>query len=100
MKHKRSKHGSKRLGSGRPHKWQGGAMKLVRIPISYVEQILRVVDYMDANEGRLPTGIAFHTEGENFTMPGYDPSSELPEPDFDGYNKQYRNSTFGKNFHK
>jgi hypothetical protein len=96
MKHKRSKHGGKRLGSGRPHKWQGGATKLVRIPISYVEQILRVVDYMDANEGRLPTGIAFYTEGENFTMPGYDPSSEMSYPDFDGYNERYRNSTWNR----
>ncbi len=96
MKHKRSKHGGKRLGSGRPHKWHCGATKLVRIPISYVEQILRVVDYMDANEGQLPAGIAFHTEGENFTMPGCDPSSELPYPDFDGYNERYRNSTWNR----
>jgi hypothetical protein len=92
MKHKRSKHGGNRLGSGRPHKWQGGATKLVRIPISYVEQILRVVDYMDANEGRLPAGIAFHTEEEISAIPGYDLSSELPYPDFDRYHKRNRNS--------
>jgi hypothetical protein len=60
-----------------------------------VEQILRVVDYMDANEGRLPAGIAFHTEEENFA-PAYDPSSELPYPDFDRYNKRYRNSTWNR----
>ena len=99
MKHKRRKHGGKRLGSGRPHKWQGGATKLVRIPMSYVEQILRVVDYMDANDGQLPPDIAFFTE-ENFSCPRYDASRELPYPDFNDYNKRHRNSTFGKNFDK
>ncbi len=68
------------MRAGRPHKWQGGSTKLVRIPVSYVDQILRVVDYMDANEGRLPTGIAFHTEGEIFSIPGYKPHSQSPYP--------------------
>lgn len=94
MKQKGSKHGGSRLGAGRPHKWQGGETKLVRIPVAYVDKILRIVAYMDANEGRLPTDIAFHTEGEFFSIPGYDASNELPYPDFDRYNKRYRNSTW------
>jgi len=40
---------------------------------------------MDANEGRLPTGIAFILKEKTFTMPGYDPSNELPYPNFDRY---------------
>ncbi len=94
MKQKGSKHGGKRLGAGRPHKWQGGSTKLIRIPVSYVDQILRVVNYMDANEGRLPTAIAFHTEGENFSIPGYDDSKEIPYPNYRLYNQRYRNSNW------
>ncbi len=81
------KHGGNRLGAGRPHKWQGGATKLVRIPISYVDQILRVISYMDANNGQLPTHIAFHTEGEDFSLSGYDTSRELPYPNYNLYDK-------------
>ncbi|MBE9124248.1 hypothetical protein IQ269_26480 [Tychonema sp. LEGE 07199] len=94
------KHGGNRLGAGRPHKWHGGATKLVRIPISYVAQILRVVEYMDCNEGRLPTHIAFHTEGEDFVLPGYDASAELPYPDSNRFYKRRQSSIFGENFHK
>jgi hypothetical protein len=79
MKQKRSKHGGKRLGAGRPYKWQGGSTKLVRIPVSYVDQILRVVDYMDANEGQLPLNIAFFTEPDS-PLPGYKPHFQLPYP--------------------
>jgi hypothetical protein len=99
MKYPKIKHGGSRAGAGRPHKYQGGETKLVRIPVAYVDKILRVVAYMDANEGQLPLEIAFTTE-EDFSLPGYDASRELPYPDFDGYNKRHRNSTFGENFHK
>jgi hypothetical protein len=100
MKYPKIKHGGSRTGAGRPHKYQGGETKLVRIPVAYVDKILRVVAYMDANEGQLPPDIAFATEGKDFSCPGYDASRELPYPDFDGYNKRHRNSTFGENFHK
>jgi len=99
MKHRKIKHGGSRAGAGRPHKYQGGETKLVRIPVVYVDKILRVVAYMDANEGQLPLEIAFATE-EDFSLPGYNASRELPYPNFDRYNKRYRNSTFGENFHK
>jgi hypothetical protein len=49
---------------------------------------------MDANEGQLPTDIAFFTEGEDFSSPGYDANSELPYPNYDLYNKRYRNSNW------
>jgi hypothetical protein len=99
MKQKKSKHGGSRTRAGRPHKYQGGKTKLVRIPVAYVDKILRVVAYMDANEGQLPLEIAFATE-EDFSLPGYDASRELPYPNYDLYNKRYMNSTFGENFHK
>ncbi len=94
MKQEKTKHGGSRTGAGRPHKWQGGETKLLRLPVAYVNKILRVVAYMDANEGQLPPDIAFFTEGEDFSLPGYDASGELPYPDFDRYHKRYRNSTW------
>ena len=99
MKHPKIKHGGSRAGAGRPHKYQGGETKLVRIPVAYVDKILRVVAYMDANEGQLPTDIAFFTE-EDFSLPGYDANRELPYPDFDGYNKRYMNSTWNSDRQK
>ncbi len=79
MKYHKIKHGGLRAGAGRPYKWQGGETKLVRIPVAYVDKILRVVAYMDANEGQLPQGIAFFTEPEE-PLPGYKPHSQLPYP--------------------
>ena len=99
MKQPKIKHGGSRTGAGRPHKYQGGETKLVRIPVAYVDKILRVVAYMDANKGQLPQEIAFFTE-EEFSPPGYDASLELPYSNYDLYNKRFMNSTFGENFHK
>ena len=79
MKQKGSKHGGSRTGAGRPHKWQGGETKLVRIPVAYVDKILQVVVYMDANEGQLPRDIAFFTEPDS-PLPGYKPRFQLPYP--------------------
>jgi len=98
MKQKQPKHGGVRQGAGRRYKWRGGATKLIRIPISYVDQILRVVQYMDCNDGQLPTYIAFHTEGEDFVLPGYNASEESPYPDFNRFYKRRRSSVFGENF--
>jgi hypothetical protein len=58
---------------------KGAETKLVRIPIAYVDKILRVVDYMDANEGQLPQDIAFFTEPDS-PLPGYKPRFQLPYP--------------------
>jgi hypothetical protein len=79
MKYHKIKHGGLRAGAGRPHKWQGGKTKLVRIPVVYVDKILRVVAYMDANEGQLPQNIAFFTEPDS-PLPGYKPRFQLPYP--------------------
>ncbi|MEG3923043.1 hypothetical protein QUA07_28595 [Microcoleus sp. T3_A4] len=94
MKQKGIKHGGKRLGAGRPHRWAGGKTKTIRVPAAYVDKILRVVQFMDCNEGQLPTDIAFHTEGEEFSIPGYDAIKEIPYPDYRLYNQRYRNSNW------
>ena len=79
MKYHKIKHGGLRAGAGRPHKWQGGKTKLVRIPVAYVDKILRVVAYMDAREGQLPLNIAFFTEPFE-PLPGYKSHSQLAYP--------------------
>ena len=79
MKRPKIKHGGSRAGAGRPHKYQGGETKLVRIPVAYVDKILRVVAYMDRNEGQLPREIAFFTEPDS-PLPGYKPHFQLPYP--------------------
>jgi hypothetical protein len=79
MKPEKTKHGGSRMGAGRPYKWCGGKTKLIRIPADYAEKILRVVAYMDANEGQLPQNIAFFTEPDS-PLPGYKPHFQLPYP--------------------
>jgi hypothetical protein len=79
MKQQKTKHGGSRRGAGRPYKWQGGETKLIRIPADYVDKILRVVAYMDANEGQLPLNIALFTEPDS-PLPGYKPHSQLLYP--------------------
>jgi hypothetical protein len=66
------------MGAGRPYR-RGGKTKLIRIPADYAEKILRVVAYMDANEGQLPQDIAFFTEPDS-PLPGYKPHSQVPYP--------------------
>lgn len=78
MKQKVNRHGGSRLGAGRPYKWHGGKTKLIRIPVAYVNKILRVVVYMDTNEGQLPQNIAFFTEPDS-PLPGYKPHSQLKQ---------------------
>ncbi|WP_293158162.1 MULTISPECIES: hypothetical protein [unclassified Microcoleus] len=75
------KRGGLRVGAGRPFKWQkSGKTKSVRIPADYVDRILRVVSYMDQNDGQLPPGVAFFTE-ENFPSPKFSPQfKEFPYP--------------------
>lgn len=73
------KHGGTRLGAGRHYKWVGGKTKTMRVPAAYVAKIVRVINYMDSHEGQLPVGIAFFIE-EDFSLPGYDASQELPYP--------------------
>ncbi|MEG4330002.1 hypothetical protein [Microcoleus sp. herbarium5] len=80
MRVKKNK-GGLRLRAGRPYKWQAaGKTKLVRIPALYVERILQVVSYMDANEGQLPASVAFFITPPDCLLPGYKARPQLPYP--------------------
>jgi hypothetical protein len=50
----KTRHGGARTGAGRPRRWKHGPLKMVRVPVVFVEEILEVAEYMDQNEGRLP----------------------------------------------
>jgi len=52
-------HGGARTGAGRPRRWKHRPLKMVRVPVAFVEEILEVAQYMDKNEGRLPFSEAF-----------------------------------------
>ena len=47
-------HGGARPGAGRVPLWKHRPLKMVRLPVAFVEEILKVAQYMDQNEGRLP----------------------------------------------
>jgi hypothetical protein len=47
-------HGGAREGAGRPRRWKHRPLKMVRVPVVFVEEILEVAQYMDQNQGRLP----------------------------------------------
>jgi hypothetical protein len=47
-------HGGARTGAGRPRRWKHRPLKMVRVPVVFVEEILEIAQYMDQNEGRLP----------------------------------------------
>ena len=47
-------HGGARTGAGRPRRWNHQPLKMVRLPVAFVEEILKVAEYMDQNNGQLP----------------------------------------------
>jgi len=47
-------HGGARAGAGRPRRWRHMPLKMVRLPVAFVEKILEVAQYMDQNDGQLP----------------------------------------------
>jgi hypothetical protein len=50
----KSGRGGARTGAGRPRRWKHGPLKMVRLPVAFVEKILEVARYMDQNDGQLP----------------------------------------------
>ena len=50
----KTRHGGARTGAGRPRRWKHGPLKMVRLPVAFVEEILEIAQYMDQNDGRLP----------------------------------------------
>jgi hypothetical protein len=51
----KSRHGGARAGAGRPRRWKHEPTKIVRLPVAFADEILEVAQYMDQNEGRLPS---------------------------------------------
>jgi hypothetical protein len=47
-------HGGVRPGAGRRWRWKHQPVKMVRVPVAFVEKILEVADYMDQHDGQLP----------------------------------------------
>jgi hypothetical protein len=47
-------HGGARAGAGRRWRWKHQPVKMVRLPVAFLDKILEVAEYMDQNEGRLP----------------------------------------------
>ena len=47
-------HGGARPGAGRFPLWKHRPLKMVRLPLAFVEEILKVAHYMDQNDGQLP----------------------------------------------
>jgi hypothetical protein len=66
-------HGGARTGAGRPRRWKHRPLKMVRLPVVFAEQILKVVHYMDQNDGKLP----FSKVSENSVIISGHPSESL-----------------------
>jgi hypothetical protein len=66
-------HGGVRTGAGRPRRWKHGPLKMLRVPVAFVEEILEVAQYMDQNEGRLP----FSQASEDLIIISGHPSESL-----------------------
>jgi len=66
-------HGGVRSGAGRLPLWKHRPLKMVRLPLAFVEEILKVAQYMDQNEGRLP----FSEASEDVVIISGHPSKSL-----------------------
>jgi hypothetical protein len=66
-------HGGARPGAGRRWRWKHQPVKMVRVPVAFVDKILEVADYMDQNEGQLP----FSQASEDLIIISGHPSESL-----------------------
>ncbi len=66
-------HGGARTGAGRPRRWKHRPLKMVRVPLVFLEEILKVAQYMDQNDGRLP----FSQASEDLIIISGHPSESL-----------------------
>jgi hypothetical protein len=66
-------HGGARPGAGRRWRWKHQPVKMVRLPVVFLDKILEVADYMDQNEGRLP----FSQASEDLIIISGHPSESL-----------------------
>jgi hypothetical protein len=66
-------HGGARPGAGRRWRWKHQPVKMVRVPVAFLDKILEVADYMDQNDGRLP----FSQASEDLIIISGHPSESL-----------------------
>jgi hypothetical protein len=66
-------HGGAREGAGRPRRWKHRPLKMVRLPVVFLEKILEVAQYMDQNDGQLP----FSETSEDLVIISGHPSESL-----------------------
>jgi len=66
-------HGGARPGAGRRWRWKHQPVKMVRLPVAFLDKILEVADYMDQNEGQLP----FSQASEDLIIISGHPSESL-----------------------
>jgi hypothetical protein len=66
-------HGGARTGAGRPRRWKHRPLKMVRLPVVFLDEILQVAQYMDQNNGRLP----FSQASEDLIIISGHPSESL-----------------------
>jgi hypothetical protein len=66
-------HGGARPGAGRRWRWKHQPVKMVRLPVAFLDKILEVADYMDQNDGRLP----FSQASEDLIIISGHPSQSL-----------------------
>jgi hypothetical protein len=66
-------HGGARPGAGRRWRWKHQPVKMVRLPVAFLDKILELADYMDQNEGRLP----FSQASEDLIIISGHPSESL-----------------------
>jgi hypothetical protein len=66
-------HGGARAGAGRPRRWKHRPLKMVRLPVVFLEKILEVAQYMDQNDGQLP----FSEASEDLVIISGHPSESL-----------------------
>ena len=69
----KTRHGGARAGAGRPRCWKHRPLKMVRLPVVFLEKILEVAQYMDQNDGRLP----FSEASEDLVIISGHPSKSL-----------------------
>jgi len=66
-------HGGARPRAGRRWRWKHQPVKMVRLPVAFLDKILEVADYMDQNDGRLP----FSQTSEDLIIISGHPSESL-----------------------
>jgi hypothetical protein len=66
-------HGGARPGAGRRWRWKHQPVKMVRLPVAFLDKILEVAEYMDQNDGRLP----FSQASEDLIIISGHPSESL-----------------------